>query len=80
MEPKKNKKQRQNGNRKISNWNWINIISFFVVQPSPTSYDKMPCSQHRRMHACTYTVYIYMYVIKFSVLGRTASLVQFHSV
>jgi len=36
----------------------MSIIPFFVVQTSPTLYDKTPCTRHRRMHAYTYIVYI----------------------
>jgi len=39
-----------------------------------TLYNETPCTWRRRTHADTY---MYTYVIKFSLLGRTARVVQF---
>jgi len=52
METEKIEKRERNGNGKIINWNWINIISFFVVQALRTLYNEAPCTQHRwsRLH------------------------------
>jgi len=58
MDMEKKKKRERNENGKINNWYWINIISVFIIQPSPTLYDKTPCTRRRRTHAYTYTVYI----------------------
>jgi len=75
MEAEKMKKGERNG--KINNWNWINIISVFAVQPSSTLYNEMPCTRRRWTQAYTYAVYMLAYVRKFLVLGRTALVVQF---
>jgi len=69
-------KRERNGNGKINNWNWINIVSVFVVQLSPTLYDKTPCTRCRRMYAYTYKVYVGIRHIKFPVLGRTTWVVR----
>jgi len=37
-------KMKTKWNGKINNWNWINIISVFVVKPLPTLYEEMPCT------------------------------------